>query len=94
MCVCVIFRAHAYIYEADFERVCVRSRWEGMGRGWISVVLPDVIKTGAYTNNFMGICCLQSSAPSALKLQRESRAYLIFSSECSPGETAILFPKP
>lgn len=62
--------------------------------GRISVVLPDVIKTEAYTNNFMGICCLQSSVPSGLKLQRELHARLVFRPKRSPGEAAILLPKP
>lgn len=56
--------------------------WERMeGEGWISVVLPDVIKTGPCTNNFTGICCLQSSLPAGLKLRRELQTYLIFSSK-------------
>lgn len=33
-----------YIYRIDFEFLCYREQGQGKGEGWISVVLPDVIK--------------------------------------------------
>lgn len=65
------------------------------GEGGVSDVLLDVIKTGPYTNNFMAICCLQSAALSALKLQCEPQTRLPVALKCClRGETAILLPKP
>lgn len=31
VCVCVLLCEHAYIYEVDFERVCVGRGWRGKG---------------------------------------------------------------
>lgn len=63
--------------------LCARARIlrEVVRRGWISDVSPGVIK-GGYTNNLMGVCCLQSSALDALKLQCQLQTQLLVSLKC------------
>lgn len=69
MYACVNLCAHAYIYEIDSESLCKRGRGREVGEGAVCNLLS--LRSGPYTNNFMGICCLQSSVLSRFKVQRE-----------------------
>lgn len=77
--------------------LCARARIlrEVVRRGWISDVSPGVIKTGGggYTNNFMGVCCLQSSALDALKLQCQLQTQFLVSLKCCLRGKLLFFSR-